>query len=110
MATEPGARPIGVVGIGPLARGISAELERAGRAFRVASMVPAGPELAELGCLVLADDDDALNVDAALHARQEQPTLPIVVRVFDPVLEEYLSNTSPDIAVLSMSGVAIPAL
>jgi len=110
MLSDQETSPIGVVGSGPLVQGISAELEQRGRAFLVTTTVPSGPALSALGCLVLAEDDDALNVDAALHARQEQPTLPIVVRVFDPVLEEYLSKTSPDIAVLSMSSVAVPSL
>jgi peptidoglycan/xylan/chitin deacetylase (PgdA/CDA1 family) len=36
--------------------------------------------------------------------------LPLVVRVFDPILEGYVSQTSPDISVLSMSGVAMATL
>lgn len=103
-------RPIGVVGGGALARSIAEELRREGRAFEEFGAPPTGDRLGELACLVLADDDDAGNVDAALHARQRQPKLPLVVRVFDPVLEEYLSRTSPEISILSMSGTAMPAL
>jgi voltage-gated potassium channel Kch len=113
VATEkgpPAVRVVGVVGSGSLARGIVAELCREGQAVEELATVPAGERLGELGCLVLADDDDARNVDVALHTREERPTLPLVVRVFDPILEEFLSTTSPDISVLSMSGVAVPAL
>jgi len=105
-----GARPIGVVGRGALVDAIALELARHGHPFRTSAEPYRESELAELGCLVIGDDDDALNVDVALHARKECPGLPIVVRVFDPVLEEYLSSTTSDIAVLSMSGVAVPSL
>lgn len=72
--------------------------------------MPALSSVSRLGCLVLAEDDDAGNVDAALRLREKQPELPLVVRVFDAALEHYLSRTSPEIAVLSMSQVATPSL
>ncbi len=101
---------IGVVGRGPLALGILEELRLAGVASVEFAAVPTGATLSALRCLILADDDDAGNVDLALHTRQREPGLPLVVRVFDPVLEDYLSKTSPDITVLSMSSVAVPTL
>lgn len=103
-------RPIGVVGRGPLARGILGELRDAEVELRSFDAPPTGTELEDLGCLVFADDDDASNVDVVLHTRQRKPSLPLVVRLFDPVLEEYLSSASPDIKVLSMSSVAVPTL
>ena len=107
-APQARALPIGVVGKGPLAREIVAELQRGGRSYAEFDSAPTGERLGALSCLVLAEDDDAGNVDAALQAREVRPGLPLVVRVFDPVLEEFLSKTSPDISVLSMSGVAVP--
>jgi voltage-gated potassium channel Kch len=106
----PNAGSIGVVGNGPLARGILDELRDGGLAVTAFEKAPTHAELAPLACLVLADDDDDGNVGVALHARQAQPDLPLVVRVFDPFLEKYLEKTSPDISVLSMSGVATPGL
>ncbi|MDB4987977.1 MAG: hypothetical protein JWN04_3155 [Myxococcaceae bacterium] len=104
------ACPIGVVGTGLLARGITRELQQAGHAVVELPHAPTGQELAALACLVLADDDDDGNVESALRAREELPSLPLVVRVFDPTLEKYLTETSPEIIVLSMSGVVSPGL
>jgi len=64
--------------------------------------------VAEAQALVLADDDDAGNVDAALTARSLWPDLHLVVRLFDPTLARYLGDTLAPITPLSMSSLAAP--
>lgn len=100
--------PIAVVGDEPLADAVSSELAREAR---VVKRFPAHPRLEELegvAAIVIAANDDARNVDLALTAHQRHPELPIVVRVFDPVLEAYLARTAPGIVVNSMSAIAAP--
>jgi hypothetical protein len=58
---------------------------------------------------VLASDDDGGNVSLALRAHYLEPGLPIVVRIFDAALANYLTHTLEGIRVLSMSGVTAPA-
>lgn len=58
--------------------------------------------------LILTSDDDAQNVDAALAARRVRPELPIVVRLFEPSLAQYLESTESRLRVLSLSGLAAP--
>jgi voltage-gated potassium channel Kch len=64
--------------------------------------------LASASALVLAADNDAENVDAALLVRRLRADLPLVVRVFDPDLTAYLRDTLPRVTVLSMSGLGAP--
>lgn len=64
--------------------------------------------LASAAALVLTDDDDSDNVDAALAARRLRPDLPLVVRVFDAALVEYLRETLDRLVVLSMSSESAP--
>jgi Trk K+ transport system NAD-binding subunit len=64
--------------------------------------------LASASALVLAADNDAENVDAALLVRRLRADLPLVVRVFDPDLTAYLHDTLSGITVLSMSGLSAP--
>src|SRR5262245_14039717 len=64
--------------------------------------------LREVHALVLAADDDAQNVDAALTARRLRPDLALVARVFDPALATYLEETEPGMRVMSVSGIAAP--
>ena len=59
--------------------------------------------------LVLADDDDAGNVDLALTARRLRSDLPVVVRLFDEALVTYLKDTLDRVSILSMSAIAAPA-
>jgi voltage-gated potassium channel Kch len=106
----PSENPIAVVGEGALADAVFAELSLAGCR---AQMFPSGVGLADLegaAAIVIAANDDAKNVDLALTAHQRNPDLPIVVRVFDPVLEQYLARTAPGIAVNSMSAIAAPVI
>jgi len=64
--------------------------------------------LREVAALVLAANDDAENVDAALTARRLRPGIPLLARVFDPALAGYLEDTEPGLRVLSVSGIAAP--
>jgi len=65
-------------------------------------------DLASASALVLAADNDAENVDAALLVRRLQADLPLVVRLFDPDLTAYLHDTLPRVTVLSVSGLGAP--
>ena len=60
--------------------------------------------------LVLASDDDAGNVDMALTTRRLRPGLPLVIRLFDPELAAYVRATLRRAVILSLSGVAAPAI
>jgi len=64
--------------------------------------------LASASALVLAADNDAENVDAALLVRRLREDLPLVVRLFDPDLTAYLHDTLPRVTVLSMSALSAP--
>src|SRR5262249_14973395 len=104
-------RAISGPGDGP---GALPELERLGvRAIagspRTARALEAAG-LASASALVLAADNDAENVDAALLIRRLRPDLPLVVRLFDPDLTTYLHDTLPRVTVLSMSGLSAPVL
>lgn len=102
--------PIAVVGDGPLADAVTSEIEGEGRATRRFSDHPRLEDLAGAAAIVIAANDDAKNVDLALTAHQRHPDLAIVVRVFDPVLEQYLVRTAPGIVVNSMSAIAAPVI
>jgi voltage-gated potassium channel Kch len=65
-------------------------------------------DLAAATVLVLCDDDDGNNVSRALRARKLRPELPMVVRVFDTALVDYLTQTLPGVHILSMSSVTAP--
>lgn len=64
--------------------------------------------LHEATAVILTANDDAENVDAALTARRLRPGVPVVARVFDPSLGQYLEETEPDLRVMSVSGLASP--
>ncbi len=64
--------------------------------------------LHEASAVILAANDDAENVDAALTARRIRPGVPIVARVFDPSLGQYLEETEDGLRVLSVSAIASP--
>lgn len=88
------------------------ELERSGTPVVTGSATAPGEllaaGLAEADVLVLANDSDTENVDAALTARRLRPDVRMVVRVFDRRLAEYLRTTLAHVEVLSMSLTAAP--
>ena len=67
------------------------------------------PDLHRASVLVLTSNDDATNVDLALTARRLRADLPMVVRIFEEALADYLKRTLADVVTLSMSGLAAPA-
>jgi voltage-gated potassium channel Kch len=99
------ALEVGILGAGPLATAIVHELEARGHATR---RVQGIENLEGLAALVIVSDVDADNLETALLAKRTKPALHIVVRVFDPILEQYLEKNAPDIRVVSMSAVAAP--
>jgi hypothetical protein len=102
---------IQIAGEDVLAAGVERELRARGvgtsRLHRAAHELERG-DIAEATTLVLAANDDAGNVSLALRARHMEPTLPIVVRIFDAALALYLTQTLDGVRVLSMSGVTAP--
>lgn len=94
------------------ARRLGHELERLGVPVTTGSARSAGTLRAvgveSAAVLLLAADEDAENVDAALAARRLRHDLPLVVRLFDTALVAYLEETLPRAVFLSMSGVAAP--
>lgn len=65
--------------------------------------------LADAAALALVNQDDVANVDAALIAREVNPTVRIVVRMFNPILGEGIAAMLGDCEVLSGSEIAAPA-
>ena len=65
--------------------------------------------VAEATAIALVDRDDVANVDAAMMARELNPTARIVVRVFNPILAEGVTAMLGDCGVLSGSEIAAPA-
>lgn len=102
---KPKPRQFGILGTGPLATALIQELAERGHATR---RVDGIENLDGLEALVIASDVDADNLETALLAKRIKPELHIVVRVFDPILEDYLEKNAPDIRVMSMSAVAAP--
>jgi len=90
------------------------EIERIGARLVVGSarssgsLLAAGLETASV--LILTANDDPENVDAALTARRLRPDLPLIVRLFDPTLGDYLRRTLDAVTILSTSAVAAPAI
>lgn len=64
--------------------------------------------LQNAGCLVLAGDDEAHNVDACLIVRRHYPDLPISVRVSDVTLVRFLRMSVPHVDVYSMGSTTAP--
>jgi len=66
-------------------------------------------DVASASAVALVDRDDVANVDAAMMVRELNPTVRIVVRVFNPVLAEGVTAMLGDCGVLSGSEIAAPA-
>ena len=65
--------------------------------------------LGDAAALALVGQDDIANLDAALIAREVNPTVRIVARMFNPVLGEGITRMLGNCAVLSASEIAAPA-
>jgi Trk K+ transport system NAD-binding subunit len=66
-------------------------------------------DLSSAAAVALVDADDVANVDAALVAREVNPTIRIVLRMFNPVLGEGVTAMLGDCAVVSGYEIAAPA-
>jgi voltage-gated potassium channel Kch len=107
------AGPILLEGTGRLAAAIGNQLEEAGISVERLTVLKhdraqSTPHITRARVLVLATDDDAGNVELALWARRVRPDLPIVARVFDDNLADYLAGNVDQLTVLSMSQLAAP--
>ncbi|MEV0715989.1 NAD-binding protein [Asanoa sp. NPDC050611] len=65
--------------------------------------------VADATAVALVERDDVANVDAAMMVRELNPTARIVVRVFNPILAEAVTEMLGDCGVLSGSEIAAPA-
>jgi voltage-gated potassium channel Kch/multidrug transporter EmrE-like cation transporter len=66
-------------------------------------------DLQRASVLVLTGNDDATNVDLALTVRRLRADFPMVVRIFEEALSDYLKRALSGVTTLSMSGLAAPA-
>lgn len=78
-------------------------------ARRVSLDVFAAAGIDSAAAVALVAQDDVDNVDAALIAREVNPGVRLVLRMFNPVLGEGVAEMLGDCAVLSASEIAAPA-
>ena len=100
-----------IAGENALAAGIERDLASRGHAtlrYSSPAFALSAEDLEEALAFVLAGDNDGTNVSLALRARRLSPGLHLVVRVFDRALVRYLSETVPDVQILSMSAITAP--
>lgn len=101
-----------VCGDDPLGMRIIEELRTAGREIAV---VFSSAELAEAGigtaaALICADDDDALNLEIALLARELNPVIRVVARLGNSVLREAVALGNGPGAILDVADLAAPSV
>src|ERR1700712_4203286 len=101
-----------VCGDDPLGMRIIEQLRAAGReiavVFSSAELVDAGIDAAS--ALICADDDDALNLEIALLARELNPTVRVVARVGNSVLREAVAIGNGPGAILDVADLAAPSV
>lgn len=64
--------------------------------------------LQEARALIMATDQDAVNVEVALDSRSCRPDMPVVLRLFDQNLARHLEDTFDIRGAISMSALAAP--
>ena len=101
-----------VCGDDPLGMRIIEQLRAAGREIAV---VFSSSELEQAGigaadALICADDDDALNLEIALLARELNPTVRVVARVGNGVLREAVAIGNGPGAILDVADLAAPSV
>jgi Trk K+ transport system NAD-binding subunit/multidrug transporter EmrE-like cation transporter len=101
-----------VCGDDPLGMRIIEQLRNAGREIAV---VFSSGELQQAGvgtaaALICADDDDALNLEIALLARQLNPNLRVVARLGNSVLREAVAMGNGAGAILDVADIAAPSV
>ena len=101
-----------VCGDDPLGLRIIEQLRAAGReiaiVFSSAELRDAG--IADAAALICADDDDALNLEIALLARQLNPTMRVVARLGNSVLREAVAIGNGPGAILDVADLAAPSV
>ncbi|KAA0107919.1 NAD-binding protein [Mycolicibacterium sp. P1-5] len=88
------------------------ELNNAGVSVAI-SQAPEDLERAEIAtaaAVICADDDDALNLEIALLARQANPTARIVARLSNAVLREAMADGNGPGAILDVADLAAPSV
>lgn len=101
-----------VCGDDPLGLRIIEQLRAAGReiaiVFSSSELQDAG--IAAAAALICADDDDALNLEIALLARQLNPRLRVVARLGNSVLREAVALGNGPGAILDVADLAAPSV
>src|SRR4051794_35181930 len=69
-----------------------------------------GAGIATADAVICADDDDALNLEIALLARQANPTARIVARLSNAVLREAMADGNGPGAILDVADLAAPSV
>src|SRR4051812_44627848 len=101
-----------VCGDDPLGMRIIEQLRAAGRDIEIvdSSEGLAGAGIADAAALICADDDDALNLEIALLARQLNPDVRVVARVGNSVLREAVAIGNGPGAILDVADLAAPSV
>lgn len=101
-----------VCGDDPLGLRIVEQLRAAGHEIAI---ITTSAQLSEAGisdasALICADDDDALNLEIALLARQLNPTVRVVARLGNSVLREAVAIGNGPGAILDVADLAAPSV
>ncbi|MET0454405.1 MAG: NAD-binding protein [Mycobacterium sp.] len=101
-----------VCGDDPLGRRIIEQLRAAGREITVIDSSDGllDAEIASAAALICADDDDALNLEIALLARQFNPNVRVVARLANSVLREAVAIGNGPGAILDVADLAAPSV
>jgi Trk K+ transport system NAD-binding subunit len=101
-----------VCGDDPLGLRIIEQLRAAGREIAIvyASDGLAEAGIADAAALICADDDDALNLEIALLARQLNPDVRVVARLANSVLREAVAIGNGSGAILDVADLAAPSV
>ncbi|HYO03750.1 MAG TPA: NAD-binding protein [Mycobacterium sp.] len=101
-----------VCGDDPLGMRIIEQLRTAGREIAIvfSSAELQDACIADAAALICADDDDALNLEIALMARQLNPDVRVVARVGNSVLREAVALGNGPGAILDVADLAAPSV
>jgi hypothetical protein len=101
-----------VCGDDPLGLRIIEQLRAAGRDVAIVFSSDGLPDagIANAAALICADDDDALNLEIALLARQLNPTVRVVARLGNSVLREAVAIGNGPGAILDVADLAAPSV
>ncbi|BBY64873.1 NAD-binding protein [Mycolicibacterium helvum] len=69
-----------------------------------------GAGIATADAVICADDDDALNLEVALLARQANPNVRVVARLSNAVLREAMADGNGPGAILDVADIAAPSV